>query len=347
MIDMKKYLAALLVLILALSCAVLPVSAEKAGVSVLRATVLGDSIASGYGLENSSDSYGYIIASEKKYSLHNNAVPGHKTTDMLALMKENDTVRSNVESSDLLIISIGGNDLLGLLQNGTSAQLFDIMLNGADSATVKNAIALMKSNLDALMSEIRFLNPDCVVIFQTQYNPIYAHPQYSSYAPTLDKLAPVFNSLFFDLAKNNSGVYVTDIFTAFGSYYKETGKYDIIQSDGIHPSVSGHALIAEIILGTIGELEKAGVLPSQPVIPEKVLFLLGDANSDSKVNISDATTIQKSVAGLVTLEDAAHFSADTDFDTKITVKDATQVQKHLAGLLTDSLIGSMLELKQS
>ncbi len=332
-------------LLLLMSCFVLPASAESTGAAVLKATVLGDSIASGYGLDDMSHSYGYIIAKEKKYSLHNNAVPGHKTTDMLALMKENETVRNNVSSSDLLIISIGGNDLLGLLQNGTASQLFDIMLNGAESATVKAAITLMKSNLDALMSEIRRLNPDCAVIFQTQYNPIYAHPQYSSYAPTLDKLAPVFNGLFYDIAKNLTGVYVTDTFTAFDNYYKEAGKYDIIQADGIHPSVSGHALIAETILKTLGELEATGAIPSEPALPDRIYFLLGDSNSDSKVNISDATTIQKAVAGLLGLEGEALFSSDTDFDTKITVKDATLIQKHLAGLLTDSVIGTMVEAK--
>ncbi len=58
----------------------------------------------------------------------------------------------------------------------------------------------------------------------------------------------------------------------------------------------------------------------------------GDANEDGKVNVRDATQIQKAVAGLVTLEFSANMKADADFNGEINVRDATRVQKNLAGL---------------
>lgn len=344
---MKKLFALLMALIIALSLMTFPVSGEERQSTTLTTTILGDSIASGYGLKSMEDSYAYIIGETKFYDTRNCAVPGHTTTDLVNLIKNNNTVKNNIAVSDLIIVSIGGNDLLGLLQGGTNTTvLFDIMLNGANSKYVKEALSVMESNLHEVLREIRKYNTMGTVVFQTVYNPIYAHPQFSAYAPTLDKLAPAFNNLFTELAKSNSRVYVSDIFTAFDTYFKTTGKHDIIQSDGIHPSISGHALIADTLLSTINELEENGVINAPSTRPAPaVVYLMGDANSDQKINISDATVIQKAVAGLVTFDSIASLCADTDLDTKVTVKDATQIQKHIAGLLSDSLIGTMIEAK--
>ena len=60
----------------------------------------------------------------------------------------------------------------------------------------------------------------------------------------------------------------------------------------------------------------------------------GDVNKDGKVNVVDATAIQKNVAGIVTFDNLQKLSADVDADTKITVKDATTIQKHSAGIIS-------------
>ncbi len=60
---------------------------------------------------------------------------------------------------------------------------------------------------------------------------------------------------------------------------------------------------------------------------------LGDVNLDGKVNVKDATAIQKQVAGIITFESDSLSVADYDGDTKITVRDATAIQKFVAGIL--------------
>lgn len=59
----------------------------------------------------------------------------------------------------------------------------------------------------------------------------------------------------------------------------------------------------------------------------------GDANLDGKVNIRDATYIQKHVASIVTMSEIEALRAETNFDGKLNVRDATYVQKLLAGLI--------------
>ena len=60
------------------------------------------------------------------------------------------------------------------------------------------------------------------------------------------------------------------------------------------------------------------------------LLILGDANLDAKVNIKDATTIQKFVAKIFDFADENKICADCNNDEKINIKDATAIQKFLA-----------------
>ena len=62
-------------------------------------------------------------------------------------------------------------------------------------------------------------------------------------------------------------------------------------------------------------------------------FELGDVNRDGKINIKDATAIQKYVAKLVEFDEEQLALADFNGDTKVNVKDATTIQKKIAGLI--------------
>ena len=52
-----------------------------------------------------------------------------------------------------------------------------------------------------------------------------------------------------------------------------------------------------------------------------------------KINIKDATAIQKHLAEIVTLDSLAVEISDINSDGKVTVKDATAIQKKLVALL--------------
>ncbi len=62
-------------------------------------------------------------------------------------------------------------------------------------------------------------------------------------------------------------------------------------------------------------------------------FELGDVNRDSKLNIRDATLIQKVLAKLEQFDDEQLILADYLTDGKVNIKDATQIQKKLANLI--------------
>lgn len=71
---------------------------------------------------------------------------------------------------------------------------------------------------------------------------------------------------------------------------------------------------------------------SSTVEPEPE-FALGDVNMDGKLNIRDATLIQKYLAKLSTLTEAEKDLADFDLNGKVNVRDATAIQKKIANLI--------------
>lgn len=60
--------------------------------------------------------------------------------------------------------------------------------------------------------------------------------------------------------------------------------------------------------------------------------LLGDVTLDGKVNIIDATAIQKYLAGSIEFSEVRKLNADVNGDGKISITDATTVQKIIAGM---------------
>ncbi|MBQ9743185.1 MAG: serine hydrolase [Ruminococcus sp.] len=71
-------------------------------------------------------------------------------------------------------------------------------------------------------------------------------------------------------------------------------------------------------------------------------LLCGDSDEDGKVNIKDATAIQKHIADLIKLSNSGLLMADVDASGLVNVKDATVIQKHLAGMDTGFPVGGIM-----
>ncbi|MGN0452402.1 MAG: starch-binding protein [Ruminococcus sp.] len=84
--------------------------------------------------------------------------------------------------------------------------------------------------------------------------------------------------------------------------------------------------------------------PEPPVSEPDDKILLGDADLDGKVNVKDATAIQKQVANIITFDDTATLCADADLDGRVNVKDATVIQKFIAGIEVDTPIDEYISL---
>ena len=62
-------------------------------------------------------------------------------------------------------------------------------------------------------------------------------------------------------------------------------------------------------------------------------YMYGDADLNGKINVKDATTIQKFAAKMLALDEEAKIQADVTGDMKVNVKDATSIQKYIAKII--------------
>lgn len=68
-------------------------------------------------------------------------------------------------------------------------------------------------------------------------------------------------------------------------------------------------------------------------IKEDYPYTLGDVNQDGKINVRDATEVQKYIVGLVKFTDEQMLAADADGDGKIQISDATKIMKYITRLI--------------
>lgn len=68
---------------------------------------------------------------------------------------------------------------------------------------------------------------------------------------------------------------------------------------------------------------------------EITVYAKGDANSDGRLSVGDATLIQKHLAGMSELTDMQKASCEVTGDNKLSISDATKIQKYLAGIVNE------------
>ncbi len=82
-----------------------------------------------------------------------------------------------------------------------------------------------------------------------------------------------------------------------------------------------------------------GVEEPTESVPGVELVLMGDSDMSGKVNVKDATRIQKMLAKMVELDAKEVFAANVIDDSKVNIKDATAIQKYCAFIDVDAEIG--------
>lgn len=163
--------------------------------------ILGDSISSGYGLDENEYNYGEILGEYLDYDTENFAVPGLSTAGLVEKLSEQN-VKDSVSNADIIVISIGGNDFISAAREAFTAQFGDQIGNITDfnelfsilssqdltsSLKVLNTLYAIKfpaacntaiSNIESISTTISELNPDAEVVFQNLYDPFQINQTY-------------------------------------------------------------------------------------------------------------------------------------------------------------------------
>ena len=231
--------------------------------------VLGDSIATGYGLENynasdnySAENYGQMLS--KKYGIseegyRNYAINGQTSEQLLEKIKNG--TYDNSLSCEVTVISIGGNDLLTLLIDLLSKIDFSVVTNGTfnikdllvnempeelDKLSKKadENVKVFDENLKEIVKLIKEKNPDGYVILQTLYNPMDTGIKQidSLYQEKIEALNQVISS--------EENCIIADVNAMFSN-----SDDDLIQKDMTHPNEEGHKLIFQAVDEEISQFE--------------------------------------------------------------------------------------------
>ncbi|PKR85833.1 SGNH/GDSL hydrolase family protein [Heyndrickxia camelliae] len=207
---------------------------EKPVPKNLHMVAVGDSLTEGVG--DSTKRGGYIpylkdIMETKKeigkFTYDNFGVRGNRTDQLLKKLKE-PKVKSDIKNSDIVMITIGGNDVMKVFRdNFTELKI----------AKFQSAIKGYQLRLNEILKTIREYKPNVGIVLIGIYNPF---SKWFSDIKELDQIVENWNEaskktiMQYD---NTQFVPVSDIF--------ENQNEDLFYSDDFHPNDKGYKLIAE------------------------------------------------------------------------------------------------------
>lgn len=190
--------------------------------------VLGDSI--GYGVGDEPDMgigkrYAALIDPDNTITVANLSVSGAISADLAALVAAPENA-AYISAADLIIISIGGNDL-NRLQYQDALSL---------DAAFQETFNTYKENLEATLSRLRALNPEAQIALIGLYNPY----------PEQD---PQKSQKLFEWNYQTQLIADTDIKAAYIPT-NDAFKYHLqtyLAADQFHPSSIGYQVIADAL----------------------------------------------------------------------------------------------------
>ena len=240
---------------------------------------LGDSLTTGYGLDQYTyggdpylcDSYINRIAAamglEGGKSYINRAVNGDTSSDLARLIP---TLENEVKDAELIIITIGGNDLLGMLPSiaqrlsgkpvtnfvqavqifsGVSAEKYEALKNDpAFVAQMQTVLEDLTANLQTIADFISEKSPDARVIFLKQYNPIHNLPRFEAFGDFSGEFLHSMNEILESVA-TSFGYETVDVPSVID---ERAMMLTNILSYDIHPNALGHLEIAKVVAEHLG-----------------------------------------------------------------------------------------------
>lgn len=258
----------------------LPAAAEYSGVRASAESggilILGDSISSGEGLKEHELGYFDYLAANTGKPVTNLAVSGAITTELIEVIDDPSNA-DIIASSDIICISIGGNDLI----RPTKALLETYRQEGEKTTdTVKrlikeaDVVQLMsdltgalrqprttaRDNYAVIEQKLRALNPDAEIVMQTIYNPLEVSETFLAEnnvsGTNLDNYQKVVTYIANNEKTLNKAITaletvkvadVSETFTGSTWLYSR-----VLDEQDIHPNAIGHAMIGALILDALG-----------------------------------------------------------------------------------------------
>ena len=313
MITIKIKFAAVVTAFAVLAC-MQSVSAETAE----NITVLGDSISTGYGLDDDELSYCGYLQEYFDADLDNFAKDGRQTAELIEQLENDADVRSSVEQADLICVSIGGNDVLQIFLDSLS-ELKNAGGNNSEEQFVFSqefvqgfimkyasafgpAAAQAGENIAEIRKKISELNPEAPIIMQTVYNPFETDNEKLN---SIMKPLKTFTAMYLGVINNAVRQQPTVIADIHKKFSENSWLYT-------------NMLIAEEIIQTLEKPGNGEVFKTQlENIPEDYLSAIPEDITGEIIKLAD---------GEFRTETADAFSAENETNPTEVTSEASQKQ---------------------
>lgn len=197
---------------------------------------LGDSLTAGLGASEQQylrlGAFVPLLTTElrKENPIHveNHGIPGMTSEELLLYLEQGPGVKAKLESAHLITITIGGNDLLQLLNQSSEEP---------KPQEIKKTLEAFGETISKIIDTIRFSNAKAPIYIMDLYTPYdQQHPWH-----TLGKQAiSMYNSALSSKLRNYKHVTLVSVYDAF---MDKGSTHTHINEGDIHPNDAGYQLI--------------------------------------------------------------------------------------------------------
>ncbi|WP_273850496.1 SGNH/GDSL hydrolase family protein [Guptibacillus spartinae] len=200
----------------------------------VRIVGLGDSLTKGSGDSTDQGYIGRLAANLERDTntsilVENYAVHGRQTPKLYKMLEEDQT-KSSLAEADLVVMSIGGNDLMKVVKE----HFLDLQIDVFQQEQTNYV-----ERLDAIMKRIRSINPEAPILFIGLYNPLLENFQSVT---EIDQIVQRWNGASQATVEKDDHTTFVPIYELFSSVDE-----NLFFEDGFHPNDQGYELIARQI----------------------------------------------------------------------------------------------------
>lgn len=214
---------------------------------------IGDSITTGYGVE---ESYSFLVFEylEESYpsysfSYQNLAINGQTSSELLDSLSTNSTLINSIYESSFIMMSIGSNDVLALLNKIYQKCLTSncLLEQNLLKDELDSTITVLENNLKYIIEYFIYKVPEAKLIIIPFYNPYQTFSSIEVLSPYIflvDEKKDAMNSFLESYDNQYENIYVLSDLV---SILEENNNVTLSSLDP-HPTSLGHKLIYESIV---------------------------------------------------------------------------------------------------
>ncbi len=207
---------------------VTPKYVEKKNVKLV---ALGDSLTHGQGDESNNGGYVGVIKRKIEHRYHqtkvttvNYGVTGDRSDQILDRLNQQSQLRSDLQSADVITMTVGGNDLMQILEKNVMGSERQV------TSSVESGEKTYQKKLIKLFDAVRKENPKAPIFVMSIYNPFYI---YFPDVTIINKSINQWNQTTQDTMNNYKSMYFVNInkLMSYGQYQTKSQQQQLVKEE--------------------------------------------------------------------------------------------------------------------